>query len=122
MKIRRSNRRRRQAGGKLCELLLIPLADVDHRMTDFRAVEAGACRRVEALPEALQRMGCDGDAALPVDIVELRGDGPPPVHRPLDADRNDVVVDRVNLLTSEHRGTADRARERGAIWLSSTWL
>ena len=45
----------------------------DRRMTNLRPIQA-IHHRFEASPEPLARMGCNGNAALAMDLVDLRGD------------------------------------------------
>ena len=52
-------------------------------------------------------MGRDGDAALPVDLVDLRADRQRRVNRFFDADGDDVMRDLRQLLADHHRRTAD---------------
>src|SRR6185503_4085580 len=71
MKVRRADRCKRSARGKVLEILPAPGVSKNDRMADFGAIEFLDGCRVEGRPETRERMRRDRGAALTMDLVRL---------------------------------------------------
>ena len=111
VKIRRADRGKRAARGERFEGSLVVGRSIDQRMADLRAVQTRERRLIEGGPELAHRMCGDGDAALPVHLIGLVRHAHTRIDDAIDADRDDVMVRREDLLAHEHGRAADETRE-----------